>query len=263
MRPTITIAGVSKVYPLRGRRTWLLQEVIKTVTRGRPPRRQLWALKDVTVDIQPGESLGVVGGNGAGKSTLLKIIAGITRPTAGRVQVVGRVSTQLGLGLGFNPNLTGRENIFLEGTILGLTNAEVRRRLDRIIDYAGVEGAIDQPMWTYSSGMISRLGFAVAAHTEFDILLLDEALSAGDARFRERCDETLLGFKAQGKTLVTVSHGMESIRKLADRAIWLEKGVIREEGPAIELVDAYESAMTGITVVTDTPRPIPVAPARR
>jgi ABC-type polysaccharide/polyol phosphate transport system ATPase subunit len=184
----------------------------------------------------------VIGHNGAGKSTLLKMIAGIARPTSGSVTVRGRVSTQLGLGLGFNPLLTGRENIFLEGTIFGLTNRDVRARLDQIIDFSGLNGNVDQPLWTYSSGMSSRLGFAVAAHVDFETLLLDEALSAGDAAFRERCNQALQRFRDDGRTLVIVTHGMASIRELCDRVIWLDHGVVRGEGTAEEMAEAYETA---------------------
>jgi lipopolysaccharide transport system ATP-binding protein len=159
--------------------------------------------------------------------------------------VWGRVATQLALGSGFQPYLTGRDNVFLQGTLLGLTNRDIADREAAIIAFAGLEDAIDRPLWTYSSGMAARLGFAVATHARFDILLLDEALTAGDASFRERCSAALTGFRQAGKTLVIVSHGAESIRRLCDRALWLDHGRVQELGAADEVVTAYESVMRG------------------
>jgi ABC-type polysaccharide/polyol phosphate transport system ATPase subunit len=249
----ISVVNATKVYRRRRQRAWLLQEFYRSATRTAPARTEHWALRDVSFEVQRGASLGIVGHNGAGKSTLLKAICGITQLTRGSATVRGRLSTQLGVGLGFNPLLTGRENLFLEGTILGLTNADVRLRLSSMIDYADIDGAVDQPVWTYSTGMVARLGFAVAAHTDFDILLLDEALSAGDARFRERCDQTLLRFRAEGRTMVIVSHGMESVRKLCDDALWLQEGRVRSIGDALSVVGEYESAMVGDAVPLAAP----------
>ena len=244
--PLVAVSGLAKSYRPRGRRTWLLEDLTGRVRgRRKAPRPLVWALQDVSFDVPRGRSLGVVGPNGAGKSTLLRILAGISQPTRGRVTTSGRISTQLGLGVGFNPYLSGRENLLLEGSILGMTNAQVRQRMSSITDFAGLDGAIDSPLWTYSSGMVSRLGFAVAVHVDFDLLLLDEALSAGDAAFRERCDAALARFRDEGRTLIIVSHSHDQIRRLCDDAIWLQKGVIQQTGPADAVVDAYEIASTG------------------
>jgi lipopolysaccharide transport system ATP-binding protein len=239
------VQGVSKWYRARDRRPTLAEALYRWVTGRRQPARTLCSLSDVSFDVAQGDSLGVVGHNGAGKTTLLKILAGIARPSSGRVQVWGRVATQLALGSGFQPYLTGRDNVFLQGTLLGLTNRDIADREAAIIAFAGLEDAIDRPLWTYSSGMAARLGFAVATHARFDILLLDEALTAGDASFRERCSAALAGFRQAGKTLVIVSHGAESIRRLCDRALWLDHGRVQELGAADEVVTAYESMMRG------------------
>ena len=239
----IVAAGVGKWYPPRDRGPTLGELLYRRFIRASAPPAAVWSLRDVSVDVAPGESLGIVGHNGAGKSTLLKIIAGIARPSAGRVAVAGRSATQLALGAGFNPYLTGRGNLFLQGTLLGLTNREVTELQASMVAFAELEAAIDRPLWTYSSGMVARLGFAVAVHARFDVLLLDEALSAGDASFRERCAATLTGFRKAGKTLVIVSHGAESIRRFCDRALWLERGHVHDLGAANTVVAAYETAM--------------------
>jgi ABC-type polysaccharide/polyol phosphate transport system ATPase subunit len=193
--------------------------------------------------VAEGESLGIVGPNGAGKTTLLKLIAGIARPSAGRLGVRGRVSAQLALTSGFHQYLTGRENLFLQGTILGLTNHEVARLLPRVVGFAELEAAIDRPIWTYSSGMVARLGFAIAVHASFDLLLLDEALGAGDVSFRDRCLAALDALRREGKTLIIVSHGAQSIRRFCDRALWLHGGEIRAIGEPADVVGRYEGTM--------------------
>jgi len=198
-----------------------------------------WALRDVSFEVAAGESVGLVGPNGAGKTTLLKIIAGIACPSSGSVEVRGRVATQFALGSAFDPRLSGRQNTFLQGTVLGLSNGEVRRFLPDIVEFAGLGPVIDDALWTYSRGMIGRLGLAVAAHARFDVMLLDEALSAGDARFRTRCREALVGFRRAGRTLVVVSHGVGPIRALCDRAVWLDAGVVREIGVAEAVLGHY------------------------
>jgi len=236
----IIVDGVSKYYHLRPGKQALIEQAYKWLTGTLPRPREICALRDVTFRVKRGESVGVVGRNGAGKSTLLKIIAGIATPSDGKVQVPARISTQIALGSGFHPFLTGRENIFLQGTILGMTNRRVRSLMSRITDFAGLESAIDRPLWTYSHGMVARLGFSVAAHAEFEVLLLDEALTAGDIGFRDRCEETLRGFRASGATLVIVSHGTENIYELCDRAIWLEDGRIRAIGAVPEVMEQYE-----------------------
>jgi ABC-type polysaccharide/polyol phosphate transport system ATPase subunit len=239
--PVIELDHVSKWYRDRAYRAWLVHEVYRwALRRGGAPSAPRWALRDVTLSVARGEALGVVGPNGAGKSTLLKVMAGISTPSAGVVRRQGRISTQLGVGLGFDPLLTGRDNIYLEGTILGLTNRDISTRLGRIVEFSGLASDIDQPVWTYSSGMVARLGFSIAAHVDFETLLMDEALSAGDAAFRERCDATLERFRADGRTLVIVSHELESVSRLCDRVVWLENAQIREDGPAGPVVEHYE-----------------------
>jgi lipopolysaccharide transport system ATP-binding protein len=251
----IRAEGLGKRYWIREKRESLAEDLIRRLTGTRRAHQAFWALRDVSFEVPARGSLGIVGPNGAGKTTLLKILGGITQPSTGRAAVRGRIATQFGLGAGFHPYLSGLENARLQGTILGLTNAEVRRRLPAIVTFAGLDGAIDRPLWTYSSGMAARLGFAVAVHVDFDVLLLDEALSAGDAGFRSRCQERLTGFRAAGRTLVIVSHGSESIRDLCDQALWLERGQVRRLGPAGEVVDAYEADARAAGAAPAAPAP--------
>ena len=241
-RPHVIVAErVSKEYRLRQAKQALFEALVRRVSRTAAPARTVTALRDVSFTVAHGESLAVIGANGAGKSTLLKILAGITVPTSGRVEVRAQVATQLALGSGFHPYLSGRDNAFLQGTILGMSNAEVSRLLPRIVTFAGLEGAIDRPLWTYSTGMVARLGFAVAAHVEFECLLLDEALAAGDLGFRDRCEDTLRRFRSSGATLVVVSHGTENVRRLCDRALWLDGGCVRASGAVDDVVREYEA----------------------
>jgi lipopolysaccharide transport system ATP-binding protein len=242
----VIVDGISKTYRARNlQRQALVENLLRRALGMNTRQADIFALKNVSFRVARGETLGIVGGNGAGKSTLLKIIAGIATPTSGKVEVQARVATQLALGSGFHPFLTGRENIFLQGTILGMTNSEIRELIPAIVEFAGIEQAVDRQLWTYSTGMTSRLGFAVAAHVKFELLLLDEALSAGDHSFRERCNATLQKFRADGATMIIVSHGSENLRSLCDRALWMERGQVRECGPAIEIIDRYEDANGG------------------
>ncbi len=249
----IVVEGLCKSYGARNlARQAMVENALRWMLGFAVRRQEIRTLHNVSFRVARGESLGIVGSNGAGKSTLLKILAGIAAPSSGKVEVRARVSTQLGLGSGFHPYLTGRENIFLQGTILGMTNRQIRGLMPEIIEFAGIEDALDRQLWTYSSGMISRLGFAVAAHVQFELLLLDEALSAGDRAFRDRCTKTLQGFRSSGATMIIVSHGSENLRMLCDRAIWLDRGEIRAAGPAVEIVDRYEEAIGGRTEFEDT-----------
>jgi lipopolysaccharide transport system ATP-binding protein len=242
----VVVEGISKTYRARNlERQAMVENLLRWAIGIQPRRQDIRALSNVSLRVARGESLGIVGGNGAGKSTLLKIIAGIAAPTSGSVEVRGRVATQMSLGSGFHPFLTGRENIFLQGTILGMTNRQIRELIPAIVEFAGIEHAVDRQLWTYSSGMTSRLGFAVAAHVEFELLLLDEALSAGDRAFREKCATTLQKFRASGAAMIIVSHGSENLRKLCDRAVWLDGGEIRANGPANDIIDQYEAAFGG------------------
>lgn len=244
----VIVDEVSKTYRARNlQRQALVENLIRRALGMNTRQADVFALRNVSFRVARGEALGIVGSNGAGKSTLLKIIAGIATPSSGKVEVNARVATQLALGSGFHPFLTGRENIFLQGSILGMTNREIRELIPAIVEFAGIEHAVDRQLWTYSTGMTSRLGFAVAAHVKFELLLLDEALSAGDHAFRERCNATLQNFRASGATMIIVSHGSENLRSLCDRVVWMERGEVRESGPALETIDRYEEANGGIS----------------
>tara|TARA_B100000029_G_scaffold251543_1_gene248539 strand:+ start:1991 stop:3274 length:1284 start_codon:yes stop_codon:yes gene_type:complete len=199
----------------------------------------IWALNNISFDIKEGEVVGIIGPNGAGKSTLLKILSKITYPTQGTVQIKGRVSSLLEVGTGFHPELTGRENVYLNGTILGMTRKEVSNKFDEIIDFSGVETFIDTPVKRYSSGMQVRLAFAVAAHLEPEILLVDEVLAVGDAEFQKRCLGKMKDTANAGKTVIFVSHNMTSISRLCDRAILLEKGSLIKDGQSSEVISHY------------------------
>lgn len=199
----------------------------------------LWALRDITFDVAKGEVMGVIGRNGAGKSTLLKVLTGISAPTVGYAKINGRVGSLLEVGTGFHPDLTGRENVFMNGTILGMKQAEIKRRFDEIVEFSGVERFIDTPIKRYSSGMQVRLAFSVAAHLDPEILLVDEVLSVGDAEFRRKCMGKMRDVTGQGRTVVMVSHSMPSIQQLCDRAFLLEGGTMTAMGSPDEIIDLY------------------------
>ncbi|MCS7209530.1 MAG: ABC transporter ATP-binding protein [Fimbriimonadales bacterium] len=209
------------------------------------PRRveHVVALRQVSFTIYKGETVGIIGRNGSGKSTLLGIIARVYRPTAGIVEVHGRVAPLLELGAGFHPDLTGLENIYFNGVILGLTRKQVAERIDAIVQFAELESYIDAPIRTYSSGMLMRLGFAIAAHVDADILLVDEVLAVGDARFQQKCYDKIAQFQREGRTILFVSHDMEAIMQVARRALWLHRGELRADGDAPTVVQEYLHAM--------------------
>ena len=199
-------------------------------------RQEIWALEDVSFDVAAGEVLGLIGPNGAGKSTLLKILTRITAPTAGRVDIKGRVGSLLEVGTGFHPELTGRENIYLNGSILGMKRREIQAKLPEIVDFSGVDDFVDTPVKRYSSGMYVRLAFSVAAHFEPEILLVDEVLAVGDAEFQARCLGRMEDFSASGRTVLFVSHNMQAMTQLCDRVILLESGQVTEDGPSADVV---------------------------
>ncbi len=207
----------------------------------RAARQELWSLQDVSLRVEPGESVGLIGHNGAGKTTTLKLLAGITRPTRGRAVTHGRLASLINLGAGFHRELTGRENIFLNGVILGLTRREVRERFDAIVEFAELGPYIDTPVKQYSSGMYARLGFAVAAHVEPDILLVDEVLSVGDVAFQDRSFRKMLAFRDRGCSILFVSHNLSAVELMCQRAIWLDHGRVRLEGASSDVVRAYVS----------------------
>ena len=217
---------------------------VRSIVRRENPihgsKQTIWALKDVTFDVQRGEVVGIIGRNGAGKSTLLKILTRITNPTEGAVRLRGRVGSLLEVGTGFHPELTGRENTYLNGAILGMRREEIDRKFDEIVAFSGVEKFIDTPVKHYSSGMYLRLAFAVAAHLEPDILLVDEVLAVGDAEFQKKCLGKMSDVAGEGRTVLFVSHNMASVKRLCQTAYWLDGGRVREHGPAEELVDEYE-----------------------
>ncbi len=200
----------------------------------------VWALKDVSFDVKQGEVLGIIGKNGAGKSTLLKLLSRVTAPTTGTLKAKGRIASLLEVGTGFHPELTGRENIFLNGAILGMTKEEIKRKFDEIVDFAGVERYIDTPVKRYSSGMYVRLAFGVAAHLESEILIVDEVLAVGDAEFQNKCLGKMKDVSSsQGRTVLFVSHNMGAVKNLCTHAVLMQNGTLRQDGQTADIIDAY------------------------
>jgi len=211
------------------------------ILKGRRARyEEFWALKGINFEVPTGSTFGVIGSNGSGKSTLLKTMAGILQPEKGEVKIEGRVSALLELGAGFHPELSGHENIYLNGAILGLTKKEITARYDDIVEFAGLADFIDTPVKNYSSGMFVRLGFAVAAHVEPEVLLIDEVLSVGDESFQRRCAEKIAEFRRDGRTIVFVSHGLGQVEQLCQDVAWIDKGDLKMIGPAAEVISAYQ-----------------------
>jgi lipopolysaccharide transport system ATP-binding protein len=220
--------------------------ILRSIREASPqePPSTIWALRDVSFEIQHGEVIGIIGRNGSGKSTLLKILSRITEPTVGRAEVRGRVGSLLEVGTGFHPELTGRENVFVNGAILGMKRREIERKFDEIVAFADIERFIDTPVKRYSSGMQTRLAFAVAAHLEPHILLVDEVLAVGDLEFQRRCLGKMHEVSLEGRTVILVSHQMGQIRRLCGRTLWLDRGRIRAFGDTGETIKQYEAAMT-------------------
>lgn len=236
-RPAVRVDGVWKSFRLYQEKN---QHLKSTLLSGRRARfEEFWALKGIDFEISHGESFGIVGSNGSGKSTLLKCLAGILTPDKGRISNDGRVAALLELGAGFHPELSGKENIYLNGAILGMTKGEINRSLDDIIDFSGLEKFIDAPVKTYSSGMVVRLGFAVATNVDPEILVIDEVLAVGDTSFQQRCFERIDSFRQDGRTIILVSHGLEQITRLCGTAAWIEKGKLKKIGPSLEVVSDY------------------------
>jgi ABC-type polysaccharide/polyol phosphate transport system ATPase subunit len=202
-------------------------------------RRDFWALRDVSFSVDRGEAFGIIGGNGAGKSTILKLLTGIMRPTKGSIRVTGRISALIEVSAGFHQDLTGRENIYLNGAILGMTREEIRRRFDAIVDFSGLEEFVDTPVKRYSSGMFARLGFSVAAHVDPDVLLVDEVLSVGDYLFQRKCLERMHSVIRNGATVVFVSHNLREVANLCQRSLLLERGSVQTIGPTEEVIHTY------------------------
>ncbi|MBO0724965.1 MAG: ABC transporter ATP-binding protein, partial [Blastocatellia bacterium] len=245
----IKVENIGKQYRIGARREpylTLRDSIVKTFRaplarfrRNEDSGNTIWALKDVNFEVAPGEVVGVIGRNGAGKSTLLKILSRITEPTTGRVDLYGRVGSLLEVGTGFHPELSGRENIFLNGAILGMNRVEIGRKLAEIVAFAGVEEFIDTPVKYYSSGMYMRLAFSIAAHLEPEILIVDEVLAVGDAEFQKKCLGKLEEVGSQGRTVLFVSHNVPMVIRLCRRAILLEKGYLLEDGPSYYVTRRY------------------------
>jgi lipopolysaccharide transport system ATP-binding protein len=231
--------SVSKMYRVAGESGSAGKGMLGKLARLWQPGGEFWALRDVTFAVKTGEALGIIGHNGAGKSTALKLISNITTPTSGEIKIRGRIAALLEVGSGFHPELTGRENVYLSGSILGMRRAEIARKLDEILDFAGVRAFSDVPVKRYSSGMYVRLGFSIAAHLDADILLLDEVLAVGDAPFQKRCQERILQLKADGKTIVFISHDLAAVRQVCDRALLLNQGRMVGEGTPSDVIASY------------------------
>ena len=213
----------------------------RTIGRLRSRPVEFWALRDVSFQVGRGETLGIIGDNGAGKSTLLKLLSGVTSPTSGRIAVRGRMSALIEVGSGFHPELTGRENVYLSGSILGMRRREITQKIERIIDFAGVRRFIDTPVKRYSSGMYLRLGFSIAAHLEPDILLLDEVLAVGDAEFQAKCLERINELHGHGRTIVFISHDLSAVEHLCRRVLLLSQGRILADGPPRDVIEMYRN----------------------
>ncbi len=235
--PAVVVSDVSKRFRMYRERNQSLKAAL--MRRGRAKYDEFWALRDVSLEIPRGSTFGLIGENGSGKSTLLKCIARILQPDSGTITSNGSMAALLELGSGFHPELSGRENVFLNGSILGLSRHELARRFDEIVDFAGVREFIDQPVKNYSSGMYVRLGFSVAINVDPDILLVDEVLAVGDASFQAKCMEKFAEFRRQGKTVIIVSHAMETMRTMCDEVAWLQHGHLESVGKPDQLVDDY------------------------
>jgi lipopolysaccharide transport system ATP-binding protein len=262
MKPIIRAKNLGKQYQLGRRRApygslrdsfaGALRAPLQLFQRnGSELRPSIWALRDVNFEIGPGEAIGIIGRNGAGKSTLLKLLARITAPTTGLIQLYGRIASLLEVGTGFHPELSGRENIYLNGAILGMTRLEIKRKFDEIVAFAEVEEFIDTPVKHFSSGMYLRLAFAVAAHLEPEILLVDEVLAVGDARFQRKCLDKMQEVGKEGRTVLFVSHNMPAVTRLCSRTILLDSGRVIGDGPSSEVVGAYLSTGLGTTAARE------------
>jgi ABC-2 type transport system ATP-binding protein len=240
MKSAISIDNVSKKFRLYHEKNQYLKTTL--LRGGRSRYEDFWAVQDVSFEIPVGSTFGIIGSNGSGKSTLLKCLAGILTPDKGKLTVNGRLSALLELGAGFHPELSGRENIFLNGAILGMTQKEIQQRLDDIVDFSGLDHFIDTPVKNYSSGMVVRLGFSIAANVEPEILLIDEVLAVGDAEFQLRCYEKIERFRQDGRTIVLVSHGLSQVEQMCDTVAWLEKSHLKELGSSFEVVQKYNGA---------------------
>lgn len=240
MEHAIEVEHLTKVFRVLHRETSLKSAVLKRMALRFPHREEWTALDDISFSVPKGQTVGVIGRNGCGKSTLLTLLAGIYRPTSGRIAVRGRVATLLELGAGFHPEFTGMENIFLNGVIMGFTREELEAKLPSIIDFAEIGKFIDSPVKHYSSGMVTRLGFSVAVHVEPDVLLVDEVLAVGDANFQEKCFATIEKFKKSGVTIFFVSHDHNAMKRVCDRVLWIHDHKLKIDGDAQTTLKQYQ-----------------------
>ena len=237
MNCAISVESVSKSFRLYHERN---QSLKATVTRGRRSRYESFiAINDVSFTVPVGSTFGIIGSNGAGKSTLMKCLAGVLTPDSGTIRTSGRVVALLELGAGFHPELSGRENVFLNGAILGMKQEEIKQKFDEIVEFSGLERFIETPIKNYSSGMVVRLGFAIAINVDPDVLIIDEVLAVGDEAFQLKCNEKIEDFRRRGKTIVLVSHGLDTVRQLCDQVLWLDGGDVRAIGNAHEIISHY------------------------
>lgn len=249
MTYAVKVENVSKKYKVYDSKAGIFKRLINPSKN--EDTSEFYALTDVSFEIQRGEIIGIIGNNGAGKSTLLKILSGVAFPNGGKVDVKGRISSLLELGTGFNPELTGIENIYFNGSIMGLTKEEIDAVKDEIIKFADIGDFINQPVKVYSSGMYARLAFAVAINIDPDILIVDEILSVGDFMFQKKCMDKFQEFKEQGRTILYVSHGLSTVQTYCERAIWLEKGKVMEVGPAFDVVEDYYRSLSKQGIKTE------------
>ena len=247
VKPAIEVSGVTKLYrrttPGYQMRTLKSALMDRSLTHGLSDAETIRAVEDLSFQIEPGEAFAVIGANGSGKSTLLKIVAGILKPTTGQMVVDGRVAALIELGAGFHPEISGRENVFINGAVMGLARREIERRYDEIVEFSGLTDFMEEPVKNYSSGMYVRLGFAVAIHTDPDILLVDEVLAVGDEAFAHKCVRRIEEILAKGKTVLLVSHSLGLVEEFADRCLWMEKGRLKLIGEPRFVVDAYRQAV--------------------
>lgn len=236
----VSVEHVSKKFRLYHERNQSLKSAV--MRRRRTVHEDFWALKDVSFDVPEGSTFGLIGSNGSGKSTLLKCLANIYTPTEGAIRSNGKIAALLEVGSGFHPELSGRENIYLNGSILGMSRKSVDARFDQIVEFSGVSEFIDQPVKNYSSGMYVRLGFSVAIHVEPEILIVDEVLAVGDAEFQAKCSEKFAEFKKDGRTVILVSHSMGMVKEMCDKVAWLHKGSFVAAGDAAHTIAKYEAS---------------------
>lgn len=239
----LKISSVSVKYRLIKEKRRTLQEYIIHRLKGKIIYYEdFWALKNINLEVHKGEALGIIGHNGAGKITLLKVIAGVLKPTEGSVMVIGKIAPLIELGAGFDMELAGKENIYLNASILGLSRKEINGKFDRIVEFSELSDFIHSPLKSYSSGMVARLGFSIATEVDPDILIIDEVLAVGDEQFKKKCEERINGFKAKGITILFVSHGMIEVQRLCDKILWLDHGRSRMSGDPKSVTEEYQKA---------------------